>query len=246
MQRIQRSYFFLLLLLATLAPAYLMGMRAEAQMAPAVMPFKTIVIDPGHGGNDAGAKGPAGTTEKEVTLKFANLLVSLLSPSFKVILTRNGDYNVETSLRTAVANHNKADLFISLHTGASFLHASTGMTVYSYQPADKQLATAPITPTDKLPWEKLQIPHMPASRAFARIMLKALESVNRSAPVYIHQAPLAVLQGATMPSILIEIGQLTNPETEQSLASKDQMSAYARVVAGAIETYLTVETATKP
>jgi N-acetylmuramoyl-L-alanine amidase len=246
MQRIQRSYFFLLLLLSAMTAAYLTGMCAGARAATPATPIKTIVIDPGHGGNDTGAKGPAGTFEKEVTLKFANLLAGLLSPSCKVILTRNGDYNVETSHRTAVANHNKADLFVSLHTGGSFLRASTGMAVYSYQPADKQQAAEPPTPKDNLPWEKLQIPHMPASRAFARIMQKTLKSVNRTAPVDLHQAPLAVLQGAAMPSILIEIGQLTNPETEQSLTSNDQMSAYARVVAGAIETCLSAETETKP
>ena len=94
---------------------------------------RIIVIDPGHGGQDFGAKGSDGTLEKTVTLELARLIASQLEPEFKVVLTRTDDYQVELDDRTALANHLKAAIFISIHTGAGFVHSTTGTSIYYYQ-----------------------------------------------------------------------------------------------------------------
>ena len=71
--------------------------------------FKSIiVIDPGHGGQDFGAKGPDGALEKTITLELARLIVSELEPEFKVVLTRTDDYGLDLDNRTSMANHLQA------------------------------------------------------------------------------------------------------------------------------------------
>jgi len=93
----------------------------------------TIVIDPGHGGYDIGARGPDGTFEKNVTMEFARVLALELEKTYKVILTRTDDYWVDIPERTAMANHVNADMFVSIHTGGSFLHQASGISLYYYE-----------------------------------------------------------------------------------------------------------------
>ena len=94
------------------------GNAAQATAGqPLFESFKSIiVIYPGHGGQESGAKGPDGTLEKTVTLELARLIASELEPEFKVVLTRTDDYQVDLDNRTSLANHLKADIFISIHT----------------------------------------------------------------------------------------------------------------------------------
>ena len=108
------------------------GTDAKQALFEAGMPV--VVIDPGHGGNDTGAKGPAGTHEKAVTLNLAHSIADQLKNSYRVVLTRSDDYRLNLSERTAVANQAKGDIFISLHTGGSFIGSISGETVYFYQP----------------------------------------------------------------------------------------------------------------
>src|SRR4051812_29414501 len=84
--------------------------------------IRTIVIDPGHGGDDEGVKGPAGTKEKDLTLTLARRVKAAIESrlGIRVLLTRDDDRRVPIDDRTAMANNNKSDLFISLHANASF------------------------------------------------------------------------------------------------------------------------------
>ena len=79
-----------------------------------------IVLDPGHGGNDVGAHGTQNMTEKQVALTFVGLMTQRLKKTYKVVLTRKDDYQIDAFERSAIANHLKADLFVSIHTGGSF------------------------------------------------------------------------------------------------------------------------------
>ena len=202
-----------------------------------------IVIDPGHGGRDTGAKGPGGTLEKEICYQLAVELKALLQSDGTVLITRGGDYDLNPRDRTALANHNKADCFISLHAGAGFLHSATGMTVFSYKPANSK-AEPPQNHTAKPEatprWDTLQLAHMAASRKLAAALRGALENIVKPAPLHVKQAPLRVLQGAAMPAVLIEIGPLTHAETEKALMSADQRKAFAMAIAGGIEAYLNI------
>ncbi|MBT8358976.1 MAG: N-acetylmuramoyl-L-alanine amidase, partial [Deltaproteobacteria bacterium] len=100
---------------------------------PFINEIKTVVLNPGHGGHDHGVKGPAGTLEKNVTLGLAQLIRDQLKKKYKIILTRSDDYWVDIPGRTAVANHKKADLFISIHAGGSFLHQAKGINIFYYK-----------------------------------------------------------------------------------------------------------------
>ncbi len=95
--------------------------------------IRTVVIDPGHGGEDEGARGPRGTREKDLTLQVAQKLKATIESrlGLRVLLTREGDDNVPYDRRTAIANNNKADVFFSLHANASLRPGVRGAQVLS-------------------------------------------------------------------------------------------------------------------
>jgi N-acetylmuramoyl-L-alanine amidase len=197
--------------------------------------LRTIVIDAGHGGDDAGARGAQGTLEKNVTLGIARRLKASIEARLgvRVLLTRDGDLNVGPDQRAALANNNKADLFISLHASASVRPAVAGAQVFYLTLAgygtDANAAprgnpeALPVVgggsrEIDIIPWEMAQGRYVQQSAAFAGAVEGALrERVPMSARA-LQQAPLRVLVGVNMPAVLVELGFLTNAEQEQLLA----------------------------
>src|SRR4029450_1987685 len=93
--------------------------------------LRTVVLDPGHGGEDAGVRGLNGTKEKDLGLAVARKVKATIESrlGIRVLLTRDEDRNVSLNARAAMANNNKADLFISLHANASFSPAVTGASI---------------------------------------------------------------------------------------------------------------------
>ncbi len=102
--------------------------RTETVRVPSKKLIKTIVIDPGHGGNETGARGVYGTLEKDVTLSIARKLKEVIERELKyrVVMTREADVTVPLERRAAIANNNKADLFISIHVNGSRRALATG------------------------------------------------------------------------------------------------------------------------
>jgi N-acetylmuramoyl-L-alanine amidase len=117
--------------------------------------LRTVVIDPGHGGSDEGARGANGTLEKNVTISVARRLKAALEARLgvRVILTRDGDTTVGLDERAAVANNNKADLFVSLHVNASVRPAATGAEVFylSLEEYGDEAQRAASAPGESLP-----------------------------------------------------------------------------------------------
>lgn len=200
--------------------------------------FRTIVVDAGHGGSEDGAKGPDGTLEKDVTLAVARRLKGALEGRLgvRVILTRDGDTTVGLDERAALANNNKADLFISLHANASVRSGTTGAEVFylsldEYGDAAQRVAHGD---SESLPvfgggardievilWEMAQARYIQESAALAQAVEASLrERVPMSARA-IQQAPFRVLVGANMPAVLVEMGFITNIEQAKRLASDD-------------------------
>src|SRR5205814_6896547 len=95
-------------------------------------PIRTMAIDAGHGGDDQGVVGGRGTKEKDLTLAVARRLKTAIETrlGIRVLLTRDDDRNVPIDERTATANHNKADLFVSLHANASLRPRTTGAAIF--------------------------------------------------------------------------------------------------------------------
>jgi N-acetylmuramoyl-L-alanine amidase len=216
--------------------------------------LRTIVIDPGHGGDDAGARGTQGTLEKNVTLAIARRVKAAIEARLgtRVLLTRDGDQAVGLDQRASVANNNKADLFVSLHANASLRPAVAGAEVYylaleGYGEAAERAAQAPrdLLPVlgggtrdiEIIPWELAQARYIGQSAAFARAMEGALrERVPMSARP-LQQAPFRVLVGVNMPAVLVELGFLSNTQQEQQLLADDHQAALAQALVDGIVRY---------
>jgi N-acetylmuramoyl-L-alanine amidase len=217
--------------------------------APASGGLRTVVIDPGHGGEEVGAKGPGGTFEKDVTLAIARKLRSALANSLGVqaFLTRDRDAEVPLDERSAFANNYKADLFISVHANASRSHGAKGSEVYflSYQATDEESrrlalaeggdigAGAGVAAGSDLAlilWDMAQAQHLEASSALATRIQEELAEVTGSQGRGIKQAPFRVLVGAAMPAVLLEVAFISNPDEEKLLVSE----AYQNKVVGAV------------
>jgi N-acetylmuramoyl-L-alanine amidase len=197
--------------------------------------LRTVVIDPGHGGAEEGARGPGGTLEKQVTLAVARRLKAALEARLgvRVILTRDGDQTVGLDERAAVANNNKADLFISLHANASVRPAMSGAEVFylggdDYAEAAARLgserAALPVfgggtRDIEVIPWQMAQVRHLQQSAGFAQAVEAALRERVPMSERAIHAAPFRVLVGANMPAVLVEMGFITNAEQERQLNS---------------------------
>jgi N-acetylmuramoyl-L-alanine amidase len=215
---------------------------AKQALLEAGMPV--VVIDPGHGGNDIGAKGPGGTQEKTVTLNLARSIADQLKTSCRVVLTRSDDYGLDISERTAVANQSRADIFISLHTGSSFTGSISGETVYFYQ----QFLISSLTAESKTPqsltdsnipvsWDQIQTKYRITSQKLAELIQNQLNSVRRPPDTKIQGAPLLVLEGADMPAVAIEIGNLSNPNEEKALGDTEFLAAIARAIARGVDAF---------
>jgi N-acetylmuramoyl-L-alanine amidase len=198
---------------------------------------RTIVIDAGHGGDEEGAKGPDGTLEKNVTLSVARRLKAALETRLGVraILTRDADETVGLDERAAVANNNKADLFISLHANASLRPTASGAEVFYLSLAEygDQAQRVARGESESLPvfgggtrdievilWEMAQARYIEQSARLAQAVEQALRERVPMSPRAIQQAPFRVLVGANMPAVLVEMGFITNPEQEDQLSSE--------------------------
>ena len=203
-----------------------------------------VVIDPGHGGTDAGAKGPNDTLEKTVTLNLAHILAQQLRERYRVVLTRNGDYGLDHPDRTAVANQAKAEIFISLHTGSGFIHNINGSAVYFYQPFQESALTtetrAPKPLQDSNPavsWEMIQAKYLRTSEKLADQIHSRLSTLWPAQDVKIQGTPLLVLEGADMPAVAIEIGNLPNPTSEKALGDPRFLSRVAGAITSGIDAF---------
>lgn len=205
----------------------------------------TIVLDPGHGGEtDFGAKGPDGKFEKDVTLRLTGMIAAGLENRYNIILTRTEDTELDIPARTAVANHFKADLFISIHAGGGFVNKSRGISFCYFTDNDPVAAgteTVQGKPVDNpsLPvaWGKIQKKHGLLSSDFANIVKKNLSGIITSSDIRISGANYAVLEGADMPAILIEAGYLTNPADAEALSGKEYPAGIVKGLSLAIDEF---------
>ena len=200
--------------------------------------LRVIVIDAGHGGSEEGAKGPGGTLEKNVTLAVARRVKAALEARLgvRVILTRDGDATMGLDERAALANNNKADLFVSLHANASLRPGMTGAEVFylsldEYGDAGERVARGESEPLpvfgggtrdiEVILWDMAQARYIQESAALAQAIEASLRERVPMSPRAIQQAPFRVLVGANMPAVLVEMGFITNAAQEKQLQSDE-------------------------
>lgn len=246
------------------APTPAPAAPAPAAAAPPIPPLldptpvapglRTIVIDPGHGGDANGTEGPGGTLEKTVTLQVSRRLKALIESrlGLRVILTRDDDRALDQDARAAIANNNRADLFVSIHANAAGRPTVKGAEVYylSVDRASLESRRAIQQPSASLPqlgggsraielilWETAQLRHLEQSAALASLIESSLRAKVEMSPRPVQQAPFRVLVGANMPAVLVEIGYLSHPDEEKALASGARQEIVAQALFDAISAF---------
>ncbi|MFQ5441287.1 MAG: N-acetylmuramoyl-L-alanine amidase [Thermodesulfobacteriota bacterium] len=233
----ETPFFLIGLLLTLLGP---MPVWADSVISPSTDPIDVIVIDPGHGGVDNGAISPRGVREKDLTLAVAKRLAEVLRKKLgcTVILTRNGDTFLPLEERTALANSNDADIFISIHANSAPNRSAKGLETFflNYEPSDEaSRRTAALENgfdpeeagieggfTDDLKTTLLDLAttaaHHESSALAESIHMSLVRSTGRG-DRGVKQAPFTVLGGAVMPAILVELGFISNSTDRRWLVS---------------------------
>src|SRR5437667_1825217 len=219
-------------------PAETPGASPKVDPTQAARRVRVIVIDPGHGGMDTGTKSPT-VLEKDLTLSLARKLRTALQMRLgaTVLLTRDSDIAMDNEARSAVANNNQANLFISLHAGYSANKLDDGSSVFVMKDNFGQaFTTAAAGGRDQLflPWYLGYRIHHQASVSAANVLQEELSKAIPGSKFAVRTAPLAVLSSATMPSVLLEIGNFNNPVNAQTLADDGFQKTLADALVNAI------------
>ena len=215
---------------------------AKPDVVPAERKVRVVVIDPGHGGMDTGVKGPT-VSEKDVTLSLARRLRTALQTRLgaTVLLTRDSDISLDNEARSAVANNNQANLFLSLHAGysANKLDAASSIFIMKENFGEAFATSAPAGGRDQLflPWYLGFRMHRQASVSAANILEDELTKAIPGSKFLVRTAPLAVLSSATMPALLFEIGNLNNAANAQTLIDGAFQTRLANTIADAVQRF---------
>lgn len=238
------------------------GERASSQKSqktPSKRPFFTVMIDPGHGGEDPGAIGPTGVREKDVVLAISRILRKQINalPNVRAQMTRNADIFLPLGVRVAKARQANADLFISIHADAFIQPTAQGSSVYALSEkgatstAAKWLAQTQneadliggikLDTTDKyLAHTLLDLTQTATINDSLRIgtsVLKEIAHINRLHKRQVEQAGFAVLKSPDIPSILVETAFISNPEEEKKLKDKAHQERIATAITRGIRGY---------
>ena len=223
---------------------------------------KRIVIDAGHGGHDPGAVGPNKLYEKDVVLDIAMKLKRILSadPMNEVYLTREKDVFIPLEERTAIANRKNADLFVSIHANASPRKQAKGVETYLLNWTDDEEANRVAARENKISLKKMKEMNRQMDTVGAilsglmrenkrdesiklanyiqRSIISGLDDNYGDVPdLGVKQALFYVLFGAKMPSILVEVSFISNPEEEKLLSQDEYRMNIAKAIAEGLHTY---------
>ncbi len=213
---------------------------------------KTIMLDPGHGGKDPGAVSN-GIREKDVNLRFAKILgKKLKAKGFNVVYTRTTDIFIPLEQRTAIANVKKADLFLSIHCNANRSRKVNGLETYSLNLAKSKDAVriaARENAVDPRAISDLQFiltdlmvnSKIKESRDLAKdVQTNTIKRVKRKWSIKnkgTREAPFYVLMGAKMPSVLVELGYITNSTEAKRLKSDTYLNYMANGIVEGVLAY---------
>ena len=219
-----------------------------------------IMLDAGHGGEDPGAIGKKGTKEKNITLKIAKKLATMINreKNLKALLTRSNDYFIPLGTRVNKARQEKADLFISIHADAFKNRKVKGSSVFVLSNKGASSKAAQILANKensadliggininqdnpllaKTLLDLSQTATLNHSNKFANHILNEISKVNKLHTGYVERASFAVLKAPDIPSILIETAFISNPEEEKKLLNNKYQNQIARAIFKGIKSYL--------
>lgn len=218
----------------------------------------TIVLDAGHGGKDPGAIGVRGTKEKDINLMYAKTIKKELEKHNKieVILTRNGDYFVELKDRVNKARMLDADLFISIHSDSNNNRKAKGLSIYTLMKSASDTRTVELMKKskkyninsnfaywrNKIKYDSIRYKTLAESTKFTNILINNLKrrDINMFGDPHKY-GNFAVLLAPEFPSVLIELGFLSNPDDERMLKSPSYRRTISRSIAEAVYGYLNIK-----
>jgi N-acetylmuramoyl-L-alanine amidase len=216
--------------------------------------LQTVVLDPGHGGNDPGAIGVGGLREKDVTLRLAMALrPKLEARGFSVVMTRNGDRTLSLEERTAIAEASRGDVFISLHANAAPRRALNGIETY-YPDANHERHSLRVAAREngvsraqlnalQRTLANLRLSEVsPQSRRLAEhVQSEMVTGMPREfRPVVdlgVKKGPFYVLFLSSMPSVLVESGFVTHAKEAKRLRDDRYVNALAEQIAQGLADY---------
>ncbi len=212
---------------------------------------RTVVIDPGHGGLEPGAKGRFGTLEKDITLAISLKLKALIEKDmgFEVVLTRDRDVDVSLENRSAIANNHKAGVFISIHANGAVPSKAAGSETFflslnatdeetrrlAYLENNSSEIQSRIDPSSEddlmmILWDMAQNAYIKESSRLAELVQSELDAMLGTRNRGIKQAPFKILAGVACPAVLVEAAFISNPDEERKLASDAFQSKVAEAI----------------
>jgi N-acetylmuramoyl-L-alanine amidase len=232
--------------------------QLAAPAARSVVRLATVVIDPGHGGEDPGARGRRGTVEKDITLLIAKRLKILIDaePGMRAVLTRDGDYYLSLQARVEKARAVKADLFVSVHADAFTRPHARGSSVFTLSQRPTSAAAAWLAKQEndsdliggvsldtRDPYLKQVLVDLSQtatndhSLKLAGAVLSELGEINILHKARVERAGFAVLKAPDVPSILVETAFISNPQEESRLKDERYQDKMARAMLAGIKRY---------
>lgn len=214
-----------------------------------------VVIDPGHGGHDVGTSGPTGLYEKDLVLDVAQRLGALIERRLnsEVVYTRSDDTFIPLQERTAIANQHKADLFLSIHANSSPVRSASGVESYYLNfttlKSALEVAARENAGSDRSIYDLKDLVQqitlkdkVEESREFAAWIQNSMMSLASRTNAYskdrgVRKAPFVVLIGASMPSVLVEIGFLSNPKDEAMMKKPEYRQKMAEALYKGLSQY---------
>lgn len=237
-------------------PAWLAAQPSVLGLPGARVPI--VVLDPGHGGDDVGVRGPSGLLEKDITLQIATEAARLIEEllGLRAVLTRTDDSTVSLEARAARGNQTGGDLFISIHIGGSFTRTRREFQTYYFEdprgwPSPKRTETrgrvrpvrggAGQVGVDLQPqvvlWEEAQVEFLDASQTLARLLYSNLRAQFAEEGRGVFGLPLLGLRWIRMPAVLVEFGSLSDPTFAAQLHDEAYVQRAALGIAQAVNDF---------
>ncbi len=220
--------------------------------------MRTIVVDPGHGGLEPGARGKFGAQEKDLTLGISLKLKSMIERelAYPVELTRSEDVDRSLEDRAAIANNHHAFVFVSIHTNSSARKQTRGPEVYflNLNATDEEARRLAYMENNSsefeeiegdsgdeikmILWDMAQSAYLKQSSRLAELIQNELNSFWRTRNRGIKQAPFKVLTGVACPAVLVEVAFISNPEEERKLVKESYQENIAKAIFQGLKGFL--------
>jgi N-acetylmuramoyl-L-alanine amidase len=223
-----------ILAFALIVPSAAMSQSFSERRAPGGV-VKLVLLDPGHGGVDLGARSPKSYLEKTVALKLAQAIVaqSKKYPTVAVALTREGDLERTNIKRLELANLKRADLYISIHTGGGFSPQARPMEIFIAE--NKKGEAVPGG------WSLQNLPYDAANIRLAKKISTELTRVRPEREIRVVKSGRLALEGLAAPAMIIEPLDLSNPQDEIMLEDSEFIDKIASAITKGMMDFLGVK-----